>query len=216
MYVRGTIRLSPVEQRERLLDTRFVLTQPAGSVPLKTTGPIGEATLQEAVYQPLIAALAAKNHAPKTLRQIAAAVPEITYPALCQAIAVLVGMGSTAPCQPENAERQVRSRCRDLNNYLCGRAQFGNEIETLASPVTGGGVSVGRFQQLFLSAIQQGKKQPSEWAAAVWNVLAAQGQRLVKEGKTLETAEENLTELTKQATEFSEKHLPILKALQIA
>ena len=43
-----------------------------------------------------------------------------------------------------------------------------------------------------------------------------QGQRLLKEGKTLETAEANLAELTTQATEFADKRLPILKALQIA
>lgn len=216
LYLRGSVRLSPIEQRERLLETRFVLTQPVDTVPLKVTGPAGEASLQEAVYKPVLEALAAKNYAPKTMRQIAALVPDIAYGSLQQAIAVLVGMGNTAPCQPEAAEKQVRARCQALNRHLCGRAQFDNQIETLASPVTGGGISVNRFQQLFLAAFKQGKKQPAEWAAAVWQLLAAQNQRLIKEGKTLETAEKNLAELTAQATEFAEKRLPILTALQIA
>jgi hypothetical protein len=47
-------------------------------------------------------------------------------------------------------------------------------------------------------------------------VLNQQGQRILKEGKALETAEENLSELTAQATTFAEKQLPILKALGIA
>jgi len=47
-------------------------------------------------------------------------------------------------------------------------------------------------------------------------VLNQQGQSIVKEGKKLETAEENLAELTAQATTFAEKQLPILKALGIA
>jgi len=47
-------------------------------------------------------------------------------------------------------------------------------------------------------------------------ILAGQGQKLVKEGKTLETPEENLAELTTQANAFAEKQMPILKALQIA
>lgn len=216
LYLRGAVRLSPIEQRERLLETRFVLTQPADTVPLKVAGAAGEATLQEAVYKPVIEALAAKNHAPKSLRQISALVPDIPYASLQQAIAVLVGMGNTAPCQLEAAEKQVRNRCQALNRHLCGRAQFDNQIETLASPVTGGGITVNRFQQLFLAALKQGKKQPAEWAGAVWQVLASQGQRLVKEGKTLEMAEENLAELTAQANEFAEKRLPILTALQIA
>jgi len=43
-----------------------------------------------------------------------------------------------------------------------------------------------------------------------------QGQKIVKEGKTLESTEDNLAELTNRAQIFAEKKLPILKALQIA
>ena len=43
-----------------------------------------------------------------------------------------------------------------------------------------------------------------------------QGQRIIKEGKTIETPEDNLSELSAQAAAFAEKTLPILKALQIA
>ena len=61
----------------------------------------------------------------------------------------------------------------------------------------------------------QGRKQPAEWAQAAWQVLAAQGQRIVKEGKALESPEANLAELTEQAMAFGEKQLPMLKALQV-
>ena len=96
------------------------------------------------------------------------------------------------------------------------KARGSNDISFLASPVTGGGVAVNRFQQLFLLSMAQNKKQPAEWAQAVWQTIAAQGQKLVKEGKALETAEENIAELTQQAQTFAHKQLPILKALQIA
>lgn len=215
LYVRGTTRLNPAEQRQRLLDTRFVLLQPADTVPLKVTGAAGEATLQEAVYIPVIAALADRQHTPKSLRELAAALPTMPWAQLQQVVVILVGMGVAAPCQTEAAARQVHKRCAALNQHLSTRAQFGNEIETLASPVTGGGVAVNRFQQLFLLARAAGKKQPTEWAQHVWQTIAAQGQRLVKEGKTLETPEENLAELALQASEFADKRLPILKALQI-
>jgi hypothetical protein len=68
---------------------------------------------------------------------------------------------------------------------------------------------------LFLLALHSGKKQPAEWAAAVWELLGSQGQRIVKDGKTLDTPEENIAELTSQAKVFAEKQLPILKALGI-
>jgi hypothetical protein len=96
------------------------------------------------------------------------------------------------------------------------KARSNNELNYLASPVTGGGIAVARFDQLFLLARQSGHKTSQEWARFVWSLLAMQGQRLMKEGKAIDGAEENLVELTAQATGFAEKRLPILKALQIA
>jgi SAM-dependent methyltransferase len=216
LFVRGAIKLSLVQQRQRMLDTRFVLIQIADLVPSKVTGSAGEASLQQDIYDPLIAALAAQGYAPKTLRQLAAGLPTLSYAALQQAMAILVGLGSVAPCQSEAAEQQVVARCTALNQYLCEQAQFGNQVETLASPVTGGGLTVSRFQQLFLRAFKQGKTQPADMAEQAWKILAEQGQKLLKDNRILETAEENLAELTQQATEFSEKALVILKAIRIA
>ena len=83
-------------------------------------------------------------------------------------------------------------------------------------PGSSAGGAVNRFSQLFLFALGHGKKLPEDWAAFTWQILAVQGQKIVKEGKPLETAEENLAELTTQAHWFAVKLLPILKALQIA
>lgn len=110
---------------------------------------------------------------------------------------------------------KARKHTDKLNAHLIDKARGGRDINFLASPVTGGGVKVNRFQQLFLLALSQGKKQPAQWAQSVWQILAAQGQKIIKEGKTLETAEENLAELTAQAQAFADKQLPILKALQV-
>jgi hypothetical protein len=49
----------------------------------------------------------------------------------------------------------------------------------------------------------------------VWQILQAQGQKLVKEGHTLENDAENIAELTDQAENFAGKQLPLLKALQV-
>ena len=46
----------------------------------------------------------------------------------------------------------------------------------------------------------------------MWGILQAQGQKLVKEGKTLEADEQNLAELTEKAQGFAEKQVPVLKA----
>lgn len=92
------------------------------------------------------------------------------------------------------------------------RSRSGSDISYLASPVTGGGVTVDRPEQLFLLAMGEGKKHPADLAARVWQILADQGQRILKDGKTLETAEENLVELTAQARAFVENRWPILQS----
>ena len=99
---------------------------------------------------------------------------------------------------------------------LLGKARGSSDIQYLASPVTGGGISVGRLQQLFLLARALGQTDPAEWARYAWHVLSAQEEKLLKDGKVLETTEENMTDLLRQARAFAEEKLPILEALQIA
>lgn len=215
VYVRGANRLSASEHRQGLLNTRFVLLQPAESVSATVKGPAGEASLQAEIYGPVLEALAANAYAPKTLRQLSAAVPSMPYDDLAQAVTVLVGMSAAAPCQSEAAEKLVQARCTTLNLQLCKRSLLSNKIQVLASPVTGGGVPIGRFQQLFLISIKQGKKHPAEWAQLAWSVISEQGEGIVKDGKALTTAQENIAELTEQAQAFAGQSLVVLKALSI-
>ena len=114
-------------------------------------------------------------------------------------------------------ETHFESRVAELraNAWLLASARGSADVSYLASPVTGGGVAVGRVPQLFLLALQQGKKKPAEWAQAAWDVLAQQGQRLVKDGAALDTPEDNLAELRRQAAEFEAKQLPVLRALKV-
>lgn len=216
IYVRGARRAAPGELMERLLSLRFALVHPSDQVPFKAKGALGEADLQEAVYRPLIEALAARGYAPKTLREVLELAPRVSFAQAQQAITVLAGIGAVAPCQSEGSAKQVKKRCETLNRHICDRARHRNEIETLVSPVLGGGVPVGRFQQLFLLAAWTGLKKPEEWAAFAWKELAAQGQRLLRDGKVIAGAEENLAELNRQTVEFASQRLPVLKALQIA
>jgi hypothetical protein len=75
---------------------------------------------------------------------------------------------------------------------------------------------VSRFHQLFLLARLQGRESADELAQFAWDLLTAQNQRMVKDAKPLETPEENLAELVRDAREFIDHSLPVLRALQIA
>lgn len=219
-WVKGARPITALEQAEALREQRVILVQPRGEVSLKVTASLGEATLQEAVYGPILDRLA--DHKITSLGQLEQALKlsesgqAITFAQLLQASLVLSATGALLPVQDETAINKAKKRTERLNLHLMKKARSHNELTYLASPVTGGGISVPRFHQLFLLARSQGHKQPPEWAAYVWNLLAQQGQRLIKEGKTLENPEENLAELTAQAGAFADKQLLILKALQIA
>lgn len=190
-----------------------MLTQPRAEVVLKISGHVGEASLQENVYGALLDQLA--DHQPKTLGQLAQSLPQLSTRQLLEAAMVLTGTGALHAAQPQAAVTQTQKRCTALNRHLLDKARSDGQLRFLASPVIGGGVAVGRFEQLFLLAKSQGKKAPADWAQFVWQVLAAQNQRIIKDGQTLATPEENLAELTEQAQEFAAKRLPLLSALGV-
>jgi hypothetical protein len=194
---------------------RVILVQPPAEVSLKVNGSLGEASMQEAVYAPILDQLA--DHKPKSLAQLERALQSvgIGLAQIIQAVLVLTGAGALLAAQDDAASAKAKKRTDRLNTHLMTKARSSSALNYLASPVTGGGISVPRFQQLFLLARQQGHKQPQDWAQFTWNLLAAQGQRLLKDGKTLEAAEDNLAEIGQQAQRFAEKQLPILLALQV-
>jgi hypothetical protein len=215
-WVKGVRRLSTLEQAEALRAQKVVLVTHRPDVGLKVTGALGEATMSEAVYNPILDLLA--DHKPRTLGQIEQAVKDkgVVFAQVVQAALVLTGAGHLAAVQDDAVIGKAKKHAEKLNAHLINKARGSSDISYLASPVTGGGVTIGRFQQLFLLALRQGKKLPAEWALFVWDILSAQGQRIIKEGKTLETTEDNLAELAGQAQAFADKQLPVLKALQIA
>ena len=215
-WAKGVRRLDPLERWEALRAQKVVLIKYRPEVALKISGALGEVALNEAIYNPLLDLLA--DHKPRSLGQIEQAMKEfnVGMAQVLQAVMLLAGAGHLQSIQEADAVAKVRKNTDKFNLELMKRARGNGDVQHLVSPLTGGGVPVQRFYQLFLMAIGQGKRQPAEWAQFVWQVLASQGQSIVKEGKTLATPEENQQELLVQATDFEKKHLPILKALMIA
>ena len=215
-WVNGAHRLHPLEQGEKLRAQRVILLRQREDVSPKVKGRLGEMTMQEPLYAPILDALA--DHLPRSLGEIEQAVQDkgISFAEMVRAVIVLIGAASITPAQDEAIAGKAREQTDKLNAFLCNKALYGDEIVNLASPVIGGAVTTGRFDQLFLLARSQGKKLPAEWAQFTWQVLLTQGLKIVSEGEVLETEEENLNALLEQARIFADRHLPILEALGIA
>ncbi|CBL46534.1 Conserved hypothetical protein [gamma proteobacterium HdN1] len=215
LYTRGTHKISAVEQRERLLDTRFVLLKTLEDTPLTVSGTFAQANLKNTHYPEFLQTLAEDGNTPKSLRQIASTHSEISWQTYLQIITILVGMGSIAPCHPETTTEQVAKRCRALNRYICDRACFNGEVAQLASPVTGGGIGVTRLEQLFLLAREADNKTPQEWGQFAWQILEPQGIRSTTNGLS-QTPADSLIGFIKEAERFAERKLYILQALGVA
>ena len=214
-WVKGERKVSAIEQSELIQQHKLVLTSFSEDISLKLSSSIGEVSLNAAIYSPIIELMS--DHNVRSFKEIASKLKDksISFPQVVEAAMVLVGSGHMASVQSEEQTKVAKQTSAKLNHSLMNKARFSADVSFLASPVTGGGIVVNRFQQLFLLAMRNGKKQPEDWAKDVWSVFVTQNQRLLKDGKTLETAEENLDELVNQANKFARNRLPILKALGI-
>jgi SAM-dependent methyltransferase len=214
-WVKGAVRLTLIEQTEALRAQRVILAQSRMDVSFKVTGSLGESTLHESVYNPILDVLS--DYQVKTVAQIELAVGAlgVNFDQMIQVLMVLIGAGVLFPAQDEPIIAKAKPQTDQLNAYLCDKARGNSTLHCLASPVTGGGIVVSRFSQLFLLARFQGKTQPEQWAQFVWSILAMQNQCLIKDGIIIETASDNFAELLIQAQAFASKQLPILIALGI-
>lgn len=214
-WIKGARKLSSIEQAELIKEQKVLLVTARNDIPMKINAALGEVTLAEAVYAPILDVMS--DHQIRSIEELTTQVQSksITFAQVVQAVILLVGSGHLEPTQKVENFSVSKLTTKKLNLALLQKARFSSEISFLASPVTGGGIAVTRFQQLFLLAISQEKKQPQEWAEIAWSILHSQNQRLIKDGKTIESEEENVKELNRQANDFATKRIPILKALGV-
>lgn len=213
-WVKGASQLSVYERLSRLRALRIVLTVPPEAIKLKIKVPLGEADLSEVTCGPLLREL--RDLKPKTLGELEAAMTDdkVPFANLIEAVMLLAGSDQLTLAQSDADSKHAQAPCETLNNKILGRAVAGGEILTLASPVTGGGIPVNWLEQLFLLARNAGRPEPAQWADYAWKVLQSLNQRVLKDGKTLETPDENLAYLQHLANEFAGR-LPVLEALKV-
>ena len=214
IFMRGARRILPVERRHRLMNTNFVLMT-TDKLEMKCNTTIGEIGFNNPDFDDAMGFLASDNYRPRKFADLLKVNSEIKPENIEQIIAVMVDLGKIMPCQDESAVEKVKPQCDKMNEYFCKRAETSHDITEFASPVLGGGIAVDRFEQLFTQFHKQGAKDAEDMANKAWNIIEPQGQRLIKEGKPLEAAEDNIAEFKGMAERFLDKRLPILQALQI-
>lgn len=182
---------------------------------LKKSWRRGVIDLDHAQYAPILSALA---DGPVTVRALLdqGAFGSMNWGGISRLLTILIGSGTVSPCLPQAGLEDRKSRCQAFNLAVCKRAEDSEALGFLASPVTGGGLALDRFEQLFLLALGEGKETPGDWAEMAWQILSSQGQRVQLEGRALERPEENLAVLCARAQAFASRRLPLCEALGIS
>lgn len=125
------------------------------------------------------------------------------------ALAVLAALDLVAPALPEDGLADRREGCDRLNGLLLADAATADRMPALASPVTGGGIAVDRVGKLFLAGLAVG----ADPVLHAFGTLETAGQRVLRDGKPITTAQRHKVELGERWESFAKRRLPVLHAL---
>lgn len=216
LFVRGARRLTLAEQRERLEALHVVLAQHPSQVAGKITGPVAEATLPLKTLRSMVDALSAVDGAMRIgelCRRMQAHNVD-TAETLGQ-LSTLVGAGSVDVAVDPAQTARSRPATDRLNAHLLRRAATRKDVESLASPVTGGGVPASVMQQKLLAASLLDPDRPGAWVDHLSESLQRSGQQLQRDGQLLTTAAEMRPLLVPTVDRFAQLELPVFKRLQV-
>jgi SAM-dependent methyltransferase len=211
IFVKGPVRLSKAAALEQSLDLRFALTVTSANVPTKVEGVRSAVSINPELHAALVSSF---EHGPRSLREALGdpGLSKLTPGELLRGIHYLVGHGSCHPCLPNegSAERQIQ--VERFNTAVAEQARHEGKLNYFASSATGSGIHAERITQLIWLAERSGEKDVRRF---VWDTLSKAGHRMVKDGQTLVTEDENLAEIGHSVSRFEEQTKPIWRNLGI-
>ena len=212
-WVKGPVKLSKMDQLDGVRSTRLMLVTGRADVSTIAKGALGESTINKHISDVVCDVLS--GHSAKSIGEIEEECAKFGL-GLNKLIPVLFMLiGNSTIVSVQDASTQVLERSRKFNLSIINNSINSNDIHHLSSPLTGGGVNVIRFHQLFLLAKEKGIDSPAKAATFVWEIMKMQGQKLLLEGKVIERDEDNLKELSSQAESFFLKSYPLIKSLKM-
>lgn len=210
IFIRGAVRLNPVETMQRIRQTKFILLTTKKDIPTEFQTPLGTAKFSKEVVNRLIEFLASEQFESKTFEQISTATND---PNPLQLLSIMIRMNVIAPCTESNG--RIRKKCSQLNEYLCNRSEFDNQLRFLASPITGGKIPVNQLEMMIMKLMKIGHNDEDYIAEEFWKILERNGDRLIIEGNRLESKDENISKIREMVKEFFSDRIWLLKSLQI-
>ena len=208
IYVKGADALTSPEKKESLLDLPFQPLVSHDQVTFTFRTPLGQATGQTKVYEPLVQELWAGNN---TVRKIAANTG-FDFGTLLQALAALVANGCVHPARTDGDA----AISRQFNAAVARKVLLGHPFRYVAAPVAGNGIHASDVELTILSALSEGVAPETEpLAKAAWGHFRRVGRRLTREGQPIEDEQDNLDELQTRTRNFLESRLQVWRDLGV-
>ena len=214
-WIKGGVKLSKIEREEKLKKLKVILISNPEDIILKVQGALGTANLNEQIYIPIIEFLS--SHSVITLEEIYYATNKSTlnYNNLMEVVMLLVAKGNLSLVQDDVKYNKSKIHAQKLNHYFIENSINNENINYLASPLTGSAFFVSRIELMLLNESNLNNKQINLNPEKVFEKLSSLGQKLITASKPLLTKEDNIKELNEIANNLIKKKIPILKKISI-
>jgi SAM-dependent methyltransferase len=201
-WVKGPLNLNLLQRQELMLNSTVILSTARKDMTLKVQCGLGEGDLNAKQYQPLLDILS--DYKPMRLSEIMQSIQAAGHPIstiqLIEMCCILMSKGNLQLVQ--QTDQTVIDATRKLNRHLLTLAKSNSDISVLACAVIGGAIPVPYLDQLAMLMLSEGKTTTAEIESGIWNLLKQQNRRLIVQGKTLDTEEENRKEIQNSIESF--------------
>ena len=208
IYVKGAVQMTTRQREVALLQQRFHPLRRAENMSFTFQTPLGEASGQAEIYQPIVDALGEGVEQPgEVARRTGLAASK-----LVQAFAALTASSQIHPAcaaaSPEPARR--------LNAAVARRSLDGEAYRFIAAPGIGNGVAASDIELLALQALTAGMRpDPDALVETVWPRFRAVGGTLKRDGQPVTGEVEGRAEMRERLASVVRDKADIWRAMAV-
>ena len=217
IFVRGARRIPATRQEDYLKRIGVALLIEREHVKLNIKLPTLEVDLNRGVVDPMLDRLTARPH---SLAELAASY-QGKGPSLFELAHVIAMLSASnqATIYPISDQQHDPAPALRMNRALSEQTRHSDDYQALASPVLGNGMLLSYIARLTYFLLTQ-RIDPREAdidtiVRHAWPIMKQQNRQIYREGKLLETDEENIAELAVHIKSILQTQLPAWRHLKM-
>lgn len=210
IYVRGPVKLVGEQQRKKLCEMKFQLTEQAQNIKFTFKTPLGEVMGKPEAYNQIIDYLKGREASLLDVEKNT----NLSFIDVVQSCMLLLSNSSLHPSLDKDVK--ASKLANNLNAVLAKRAEDQDTHHYLAAPMIGSAVTATYLDRLLLNAYNcEGIREVDKLVDYALSSLQARNLTLNKEGKALSGVEEVRVEMTERAVSWQKNLLPLWKELGV-